>query len=200
MRYFISDLHFFHKLVHRKYRNHNATIDDMNSEIVYQWNKQVKQRDVVYILGDVTFGKFDETQGLVRRLNGQKVLIRGNHDERFSSKDWIEMGFHDVRDTLQIKLGDTKVILSHYPYSSVFKFMWYKYILRSPESNYYKFYLPFKGYWMIHGHHHSGPTYKPAQINVAWDINKKLLNEHDLTIHIKTTSITLWQKIKLILF
>ena len=184
MRYFVSDLHLFHKLVHWKYRKHNPSIDDMNEEIVLNWNKTVRSKDIVYVIGDVTFGKFDETKAIVSRLNGKKILIRGNHDERFSSKDWIDIGFSDVRDIFTIKIDKEKYILSHFPYSSSFKFFFYKIFNRwyrtRNEANYYKLYLPYKGYKLIHGHHHEGSPYEFDQINVAWDVNKRLVSEMDI--------------------
>jgi calcineurin-like phosphoesterase family protein len=180
MRWFVSDLHFFHKLCHWKYRSNNSTIEDMNEEIVYQWNKQVKSQDVVFVIGDVTFGKYEETKALVQRLKGKKILIRGNHDERFSSKDWIDIGFDDVRDTFVFKKNGAKWILSHFPYSSSFKYFWYRYIKGHNEAGYYKLYLPFKSYSLVHGHHHSGPVYKPFSVNVAWDIHKRLIDENEI--------------------
>jgi calcineurin-like phosphoesterase family protein len=156
----------------------------MNEEIVLNWNKTVRSKDIVYVIGDVTFGKFDETKAIVSRLNGKKILIRGNHDERFSSKDWIDIGFSDVRDIFTIKIDKEKYILSHFPYSSSFKFFFYKIFNRwyrtRNEANYYKLYLPYKGYKLIHGHHHEGSPYEFDQINVAWDVNKRLVSEMDI--------------------
>jgi len=188
MRYFVSDLHFGHKLVHWKYRSHNASISDMNEEIVYNWNKRVKSKDIVYVLGDVSFMKFEETKSIIRKLNGRKILVRGNHDEKFASKEFLDMGFYEVRDTLVIrktnKVGETEVrekwILSHYPYSSSIKFFWYKIFGKREEAGYYKLYLPYKGYKLLHGHHHAGAQYKFDQVNVAWDVNHKLLSEDEV--------------------
>lgn len=181
MRWFVSDLHFFHNLVYRKYRSNFDTIEDMHKDIIKKWNKKVKAKDTVYIIGDVTFGKFEETKELLAKLNGEKVLIRGNHDERFTSAEWVELGFKDVRDTYVIKKENEKWILSHYPYSSSFKFFFYKWLNRKRgEAGYYKLYLPYKGYKLIHGHHHSGPQYRHDQVNVAWDVNGTLLNENDI--------------------
>ena len=45
-----------------------------------KWNSIVRKDDIVYHLGDVGFGSTDELKELVGRLNGTKILIRGNHD------------------------------------------------------------------------------------------------------------------------
>lgn len=180
MRYFTSDLHFFHNLVHRKYRNKYSTIHDMNNSIIEMWNKKVKSKDTVYIIGDVTFGKYEQTKELISKLNGIKILIRGNHDERFTSKTFISMGFDDVRDLHEIKIDGQKVLLCHFPYSSSFRYFYYKLFGDRDEAKYYKRYLSYKGYPLIHGHHHEQKENYFNQINVTYDVNKTLLSELDI--------------------
>lgn len=181
MRWFTSDLHFFHTLVYRKYRQDYVSMHD---EMIKQWNKQVRGNDIVYIIGDVTFGKFEDSKEILQQLKGRKILIRGNHDERFTSKEWIELGFEDVRDNLTIKKNNEKWMLYHYPYTSALRFFLYflrdKYIYRRGSANYYSQYLSYKGRKLIHGHHHDGPIYKFNQVNVAWDIHRRLLNENEI--------------------
>lgn len=162
----------------------------MHEVVIQKWNKQVKSKDIVYVLGDVTFGRWEETKEVLSKLNGRKILIRGNHDERFTSAQWIALGFEDVRDIVVVKKSSNtaqpgepaeKWILNHYPYSSSFKYYYYKYFRkRRSEAGYYKLFLPYKGYKMLHGHHHDGPEYKHDQVNVAWDVHGKLLNENEV--------------------
>lgn len=190
MRYFTSDLHLFHSLVYKKYRSNFSSIEDMHTDLVSRWNRQVKAKDIVYILGDVTFGKLEETKEIISKLNGRKILIRGNHDERFTSAQWIQLGFEDVRDVLVLKKSletnkpAQKWILCHYPYSSPLRYFFYKifgpYLGRRSEASYYKLYLAYKGYKLVHGHHHDGPIYKHDQVNVAWDVHKRLLSENEV--------------------
>ena len=40
----------------------------------------VGKRDLVYILGDLTFFKSEDARHLLEKLPGQKFLIQGNHD------------------------------------------------------------------------------------------------------------------------
>ena len=212
MRWFTSDIHLFHNLIHKKYRSHCATLEDMHHEFVIQWNKQVKSKDIVYVLGDVSFGKWEETKEILSKLNGRKILIRGNHDERFTSAHWVALGFEDVRDIFVFKKSSEtgkpaqKWILCHYPYSSPFRYFFYrlfgKFLGRRSEAGYYKLYLSYKGHPLIHGHHHSGPTHKYDQLNVAWDIHRRLLSENEvrdmLTEHKSRTNVL--QKLKAILW
>jgi len=180
MRFFTSDLHFFHQLVFKKYRNNFNTIEEMHESIVKKWNRTVRKKDLVFVLGDVTFGKLDETKAIISRLNGRKILIRGNHDERFTSAQWIEMGFEDVRDTFVIKKENEKWILCHFPFSSSFKYFYHKKILKKNEANYFKLYPTYKSYKLIHGHHHTGEVYNFDRLNVAWDLHQRLLDENEL--------------------
>jgi len=56
-------------------------VQRMNEKIITNWNSVVKQEDVVLILGDVMMGKLDISVTQFKRLNGQKMLISGNHDK-----------------------------------------------------------------------------------------------------------------------
>jgi calcineurin-like phosphoesterase family protein len=166
----------------------------MNEGIITSWNKTVSKKDTIYILGDVSFGNLEDTKQIVSKLNRYKLIcIRGNHDEKFSTKDLLYIGFDEVRDTLVINSQGNKWILSHYPYSSSFKFFYHKLIQKilhkNNESNYYKLYLPYKGYTLIHGHHHSGSD-SFDQINVAWDVNKRLISEPEIVARIEKVKLT----------
>jgi calcineurin-like phosphoesterase family protein len=180
MRYFTSDLHFFHMLVYKKFRSKHGSLEGMHNNLIQEWNKTVKNKDIIYIIGDVSFGKFEETKALISKLKGRKFLIRGNHDERFTSKDFIDMGFEDVRDTYVLKRPNEKWILSHYPYSSPFRFFFHKWFGKRAEANYFKLYLSYKNYKLVHGHHHFGAVYKFDQVNVAWDVHRKILSEDEI--------------------
>jgi calcineurin-like phosphoesterase family protein len=52
--------------------------DEMDEEMVRRWNETVKPKDKVYHLGDVVINR--KALKIMSRLNGDKVLIRGNHD------------------------------------------------------------------------------------------------------------------------
>lgn len=66
---------------------------DMDEEMVKRWNEVVKPTDKVYHLGDVVINR--RALPILNRLNGDKVLIRGNHDI-FKLKDYIPY-FRDIR-------------------------------------------------------------------------------------------------------
>ena len=90
MRTFVtSDLHFFHRNIidysNRPYRDANGDpdVDAMNEGIISNWNEVVSDGDRVYIIGDVSMGGKAKAPALaecLRRLNGDKYLVPGNHD------------------------------------------------------------------------------------------------------------------------
>jgi len=117
LRYYISDLHFFHeKLNHEMDKRGFADIDEMHSYIIKKWNAKVNRRDEVIILGDLSFGKAEETNELLKKLNGKLCLIRGNHDNRFLKKTAFDGSrFEWVKDYTEIEDNNRKIVLCHYP-------------------------------------------------------------------------------------
>jgi len=85
----ISDTHFDHAniltfsdKVGKPCRGSFADVEDMNEQMIANWNSVVKPGDKVYHLGDVVFGtrKQEWMDKNFPRLNGQKRLVVGNHD------------------------------------------------------------------------------------------------------------------------
>jgi calcineurin-like phosphoesterase family protein len=79
----------------------------MDEEMVKRWNDRVKPNDKVYHLGDVVMSR--KSLGIMSRLNGDKVLIRGNHDI-FHDADYYKY-FRELR-AYHVMNG---LILSHIP-------------------------------------------------------------------------------------
>ena len=80
-----SDPHFGHAGVCKFTRNDGITKlrpwtdpDEMDEELVRRYNEVVGPKDKCYFLGDVVINR--KALSTVGRLNGDKVLIRGNHD------------------------------------------------------------------------------------------------------------------------
>ena len=49
--------------------------------LIELWNKTVGKKDEVIIVGDFSFLSTEDTKKLVGKLNGNKILILGNHDD-----------------------------------------------------------------------------------------------------------------------
>ena len=115
--FLVSDTHFGHAGVCRFVRNDGVTklrpwdtADEMDEFMVRAWNERVRPTDKVYHLGDVVINR--KALGIMRRLNGDKVLIRGNHDI-FKDTDYREH-FRELR-AYHVMNG---MILSHIPIHS----------------------------------------------------------------------------------
>ena len=115
--FLISDTHFGHAGVCRFVRSDGVTKlrpwdnpDEMDEFMVEAWNERVRPTDKVYHLGDVVINR--KSLGIMRRLNGDKVLIRGNHDI-FRDTDYREH-FRELR-AYHVMNG---MILSHIPIHS----------------------------------------------------------------------------------
>jgi calcineurin-like phosphoesterase family protein len=80
----ISDPHFGHVGVTKFLRADGSklrpwdNVEEMNEVLVDNWNKAVRPFDRVYLLGDATMNR--KALPIFSRLNGDKVLIKGNHD------------------------------------------------------------------------------------------------------------------------
>lgn len=113
--FLVSDTHFGHMGVCKFMRNDDPTVklrpwdspEEMDEEMIRRWNDTVRPNDKVYHLGDVVINR--KALGTLRRLNGDKVLIKGNHDI-FRLEEYTEH-FRDVRG-YHVLNG---MILSHIP-------------------------------------------------------------------------------------
>ena len=115
--FLVSDTHFGHTGVCRFVRNDGVTklrpwdtADEMDEFMIKAWNERVRPTDKVYHLGDVVINR--KALGIMRRLNGDKVLIRGNHDI-FKDTEYREH-FRELR-AYHVMNG---MILSHIPIHS----------------------------------------------------------------------------------
>ncbi len=136
--FFISDLHFGHENV-LKFSDlrYGDTVTEHDEWLITQWNSVVTNQDVVYVLGDVVFKK--ESLKYLKRLAGNKNLVRGNHD-RWSAKTYLEY-FNNIYGLLK-KSG---YWLSHAPIHP----------------------LELRGCKNIHGHVHQNSIPDSRYINVC---------------------------------
>ena len=116
MRYYISDLHFYHDALNhvmdqRGFRDEQ----DMNEYMISQWNSRVRKNDEVVVLGDLSMEKWDKTKAVLDQLKGKIYLIQGNHDRFVKDKDFDASRFIWVRSYAEMHDNGRKVILSHYP-------------------------------------------------------------------------------------
>jgi calcineurin-like phosphoesterase family protein len=115
--FFISDTHFFHKNI-LKYSNRPfANVEEMNEKMIENWNKMVTSKDTVYHLGDVSFGPYQETKTLLRRLNGNIHIVWGNHDKTLQTNvaDLIKSQIiRSAQHYLEISIDRQMIVLFHF--------------------------------------------------------------------------------------
>lgn len=135
MFWFTSDLHYGHKAIINMCERPFKNVEEMNKTLVENWNDCVKKNDTVYILGDMAFRiPVVEANEFIKKLNGKKILIKGNHD-----KNYDESLFEEICDFKEINLHGVPISLMHYPMVS-----W-------PKSN--------RGSIHLHGHQHNTSEY-----------------------------------------
>lgn len=117
MIYFISDTHFHHSNIIKYCNRPFKDINEMNETIISNRNSSITKDDIVYHLGDFCLSNDDEIKSIFNRLNGNKILIRGNHDRK-PVKFYENIGFEVLTHAL-IVLDEYKLMLSHVPLPDV---------------------------------------------------------------------------------
>lgn len=117
--YVISDTHFNHKNI-LQFKDHKGvlfrkrlfdSVSEMNETMIDNWNKVVTPQDKVYHLGDVYFGNAQEADTILKRLNGKKRLVLGNHDNPLAKPIWSN--FKKV--CMWRHFGHMGLLLTHVP-------------------------------------------------------------------------------------
>lgn len=155
--FYSSDHHFDHKNIIRFCKRPFNDVPHMNEMLIQYWNETVTPEDTVYYIGDFQFNPDPDL--FLSRLNGRKILIKGNHDFHHSkiieSKHWAE-----VHDILHTSLDHTKVTLCHYAMR-----VW-------PSAH--------KGSLMLYGHSHNrlSGTSQSCDVGVdAWNYRPVTMKE-----------------------
>jgi calcineurin-like phosphoesterase family protein len=160
-RWFTSDTHFLHKMVAalRGFTeldaNDKLTGDSSahDEAIIVRWNALIRPEDVVWHLGDVSIShRWNLIMPLVKRLNGRKHLVTGNHDAPWPGhsdswkhqRAWLE-AFESVQAFARVKIGDESVMLSHFPYGGD----------HTHEERATQYRLRNEGAVLLHGHLHA---------------------------------------------
>jgi calcineurin-like phosphoesterase family protein len=108
-----SDTHFGHVGVTQFLRDDGSklrpwdSVEEMDEALIANWNNSVRPKDKVYHLGDVVINR--KALPTLQRLNGEKILIKGNHDI-FRIDEYLQY-FKDVRAYHVLDM----FLLSHIP-------------------------------------------------------------------------------------
>jgi calcineurin-like phosphoesterase family protein len=150
------------------YRDFNS-VHQMNIALTDGINKYVKEDDILYHLGDWSFGGAHNIKHFRDSIICKNIhLIRGNHDQHIVDK---VIKFHDtsfnpidlfssVQDVLEVSHGKNRFFMSHYPHLS-----WHH---------------ASKGVIMLHGHEHGSFNHlnkNTLRMDVGVDSAKMILSE-----------------------
>lgn len=121
--YFTSDNHFMHKNILGYTNRPFTSVEDMDEELIKNWNSVVTDDDLIFCLGDFALGNGNKCNEILKRLKGNKVLIMGNHEKTVVSyKINVEEFNGGIYEMLEIGVideslenGKQDIILSHYP-------------------------------------------------------------------------------------
>lgn len=190
--WFTSDLHFGHKhiLYFKKGRceKFNINLNDPDAIeihdkcLIEQWNNTIGKKDVIYILGDLSFLKKDETKKLLEKLHGKKHLILGNHDK---SCKGLENYFESVSQLKTVNFQKHE-----------FQFLDENFIVEMCHFPILSWNRRQHGVCHVHGHAHGGcdevnTLSKELRVDVGYDSNLSNFNFIDLeTLYKYFKSIT----------
>jgi calcineurin-like phosphoesterase family protein len=172
MRFWTSDLHIGHENIIKFCDRPFTNTDHMREEIIRRWNEVVGPEDDVWLLGDIVMGNARVNLEHLRRLNGRKRLVTGNHDKiwrgnkpGYAERWWPEYaaaGLDIITDgeSVDTELGGRTVRVSHFPYYDIARHE-DKYADHRPKDD---------GHWLICGHVHQAWKVSGRQINVGVDV------------------------------
>lgn len=144
--FFWSDLHLSHKAA-AKARGYGDSLYNMNETLLSR-AQFLEPTDTLFLLGDISFAKFEETQAMLSRIRCKKILVMGNHDAGLAKK--LNQLFDEVHHLLTVKVVQyvpptgkketlARIVCCHYP------------ILVWNDMHH--------GSWHLHGHSHGSVRY-----------------------------------------
>lgn len=138
--YFIGDNHFYDENIMKFENRPFSTVEEMNTFMVNSWNRTISPNDTVIVVGDF----FDlnnctgpEASAIIEKLNGNIILIIGNHDKQFI--DFYRSCHSDKIEVIE--------------YPIIYKDFW----MISHEPMYVNENMPYAN---IFAHVHNNPMYK----------------------------------------
>ena len=114
-KWFISDTHLGHFNIIKYCNRPFSSLEEMDKTIIKNWNERVNPEDTVFHCGDFCFMKSGEAKEAPHnaynyyksQLNGNLILIMGNHEKNNNSKSIIQ--------NLTIEHGGSRIFLTHNP-------------------------------------------------------------------------------------
>lgn len=120
MIYFTADPHFGHPKIIDYCARPFDSVEDMDNALIKAYNFVVKKDDIVFFVGDFSLKTAEHYAyygSILKRLNGQKHLVLGNHDD-LKPFSYTKVGFMSVHTSLlvpSLRIDNREVILMHDP-------------------------------------------------------------------------------------
>ena len=111
---FTSDTHWGHGNIIRYCNRPFDSVEAMDEAMITNWNKKTAKDCTTFFLGDFSFYRNkDKISWILSRLNGDKILIPGNHDEEYVLE---ADGWTDILDPYVVsRIDGEHVVMFHYP-------------------------------------------------------------------------------------
>lgn len=165
-----ADWHLGHQNVIEYSGRPWASADEMTEGLIERHNERVAPGDTVWVHGDVALHRSQLVH--VKRFNGRKILIAGNHDSCWDGHKrsargaaaYLDAGFAEIQaDGIVPRhiLGSRPVMLSHLPYADP----------ADPDQRYASKRPVNQGMPLLCGHVHEKWRVKDRMINVGVDVN-----------------------------
>jgi calcineurin-like phosphoesterase family protein len=122
--FFSSDWHLYHKNIKLfcPLTRKGESLQDMVDIILNNISEQMNPGDILYNIGDVSFGTREQTFNAMEiistKMGIQHHLVMGNHDKVIRSDSKIQSMFKSVQDKIIINQGKKQIVLSHIPFAS----------------------------------------------------------------------------------
>lgn len=158
---YIADPHFGHANIIRMCNRPFKSVEDMDKYIIMSWNRKVKADDTVYVVGDFAWRNEKPASYYLSRLNGMKVLVKGNHDDLTKTDPmWLYVTKMD-----HVSYNGKHLCLCHYPLMT-----WPGAKLQGKEDS---------GSYMVYGHIHNNTNLpfwniiknEPMMLNAGVEVN-----------------------------
>jgi len=150
--WFISDPHFDHTNIIKYCDRPFQTTEEMNEVILQNWNGTIEPNDLVFFVGDMSFGRGSKRpKWWLAQLNGRKIYLKGSHDHGIRSTTEGLDSVLFVSDAVIVRLADESVYVVHDPWEIP---RWWR-------------------GWAIHGHVHNNRPHldwKWRRINVSVEV------------------------------
>lgn len=104
MIYFTGCTHFGHYNIIKLAKRPFTSVEEMDSVLIENWNKTVKPNDMIIHHGDFSYKGIKSPETYLKNLNGNIIILRGNHDPYNWGKPYYEF-----------KEKNTSVVCFHYP-------------------------------------------------------------------------------------